>query len=45
MGGNSPGGVDEPPREPIDKPKREKVKIKLADGKLREIKSMTSTSF
>ncbi|WP_396194985.1 EcoAI/FtnUII family type I restriction enzme subunit R [Flavobacterium sp.] len=37
--------VNDPPSEPIDRPKREKVKIKLADGKERTIKSMVSTSF
>ena len=44
-GENTPGIINEPPPEPLDRPKKEKVKIKLADGKLREIKSMTSTSF
>jgi type I restriction enzyme R subunit len=40
-----PGAVNEPPREPIHRPKKEKVKVKLADGKERSIKSMISTSF
>ncbi|MES2747363.1 MAG: DEAD/DEAH box helicase family protein [Bacteroidota bacterium] len=38
-----PGDVNEPPAEPIKK--LERVKIKLADGKERTIKSMVSTSF
>ncbi|WP_310555541.1 EcoAI/FtnUII family type I restriction enzme subunit R [Flavobacterium sp.] len=47
IGGNGPkpGIVNEPPQEPIAKLKREKIKIKLADGKERSIKSMMSTSF
>lgn len=40
-----PNIVNEPPAEPIERPKVEKVKIKLADGKERTIKSMISTSF
>ena len=39
-----PGAVNEP-TEPIDRPKKEKIKVKLADGKERSIKSMISTSF
>ncbi len=40
-----PGVVNEPPADLIDRPKKEKVKVKLADGKERSIKSMISTSF
>ena len=36
---------NEPPPDPIYRPKKEKIKIKLADGKEREIKSMVATSF
>ena len=43
-GGNpKPDGVKEPPAEPYIKIK--KIKVKLADGKERSIKSMISTSF
>ncbi|WP_396195961.1 EcoAI/FtnUII family type I restriction enzme subunit R [Flavobacterium sp.] len=38
-----PDGVNEPPKEPYNK--IQKVKVKLADGKERSIKSMISTSF
>jgi type I restriction enzyme R subunit len=43
--GNKPksGEVNEPPKEPYNKV--QKVKVKLADGKERSIKSMISTSF
>lgn len=44
-GDPQPGVVNEPPAEPIDRLKKEKVKVKLADGKERSIKSMISTSF
>jgi type I restriction enzyme, R subunit len=37
--------VNEPNESKISAPKKEKVKIKLADGKEREIKHMVSTSF
>jgi len=40
-----PGMVNEPPAEPVNRPKPAKVKVKLADGKERSIKSMTATSF
>jgi type I restriction enzyme R subunit len=44
-GGKKPTVVNEPPREPITTTKIEKIKVKLADGKERSIKSMMSTSF
>lgn len=40
-----PNVTNEPPPEKIEHPKREKIKVKLADGKERTIKSMMSTSF
>lgn len=34
-----------PPQPPISQPKPERIKVKLADGKVRSIQSMTATSF
>ena len=44
-GGNEPKPVNEPPAQPLEVIKKKKIKIKLADGKERTIKSMVSTSF
>ncbi len=48
-GGSGDGEKDDTPREPNedgeDKPKREKVKIKLADGKERTLQHMSATTF
>ncbi len=49
MGGSGDGEKDDTPGEPSDtdedKPKREKVKIKLADGKERTLQHMSATTF
>ena len=42
-GGSGGGEIDRPDTPPEDRPK--KIKIKLSDGKVREIKAMTSTMF
>ena len=40
-----PGGIDDPPGGPYEPPPRQKIKIKLADGKERAIQSMMATTF
>jgi type I restriction enzyme, R subunit len=42
-GGSGGGEIDRPDTPPEDRPK--KIKIKLSDGKVREIQAMTSTMF